>query len=94
MLATGVHVTAEAQDPYARERGRMLDEIAVLTRETRLESGRAALAERVMAAMAKVPRHEFVPADQKRNRQGAGGRDRLGLPGRGARRGGRRRLYH
>jgi protein-L-isoaspartate(D-aspartate) O-methyltransferase len=67
MLGTGGNVTAEAQDSHARERSRMLEEIALLTRETRLDTGRAALAERVMAAMAKVPRHEFVPADQRRN---------------------------
>ena len=60
-------MTAEAQDSHARERSRMLEEIALLTRETRLDTGRAALAENVMAAMAKVPRHEFVPADQRRN---------------------------
>lgn len=60
-------MTAEAQDAYARERKRMMDDITALTRETRLETGRAALGDRVMAAMAKVPRHEFVPADQKRN---------------------------
>ena len=59
-------MTAEAQDSYARERARMVEEIAALTRETRLETGRAALAERVMAAMAAVPRHEFVPESEKR----------------------------
>ena len=58
---------ADAQDPYARERQRMVDEIALLTRETRLETGRAALAERVRQAIVKVPRHEFVPPDQKGN---------------------------
>ncbi|MBI2296048.1 MAG: protein-L-isoaspartate O-methyltransferase, partial [Betaproteobacteria bacterium] len=45
----------------------MMDDITALTRETRLETGRAALGDRVMAAMTKVPRHEFVPADQKRS---------------------------
>jgi protein-L-isoaspartate(D-aspartate) O-methyltransferase len=60
-------MTAEAQESYARERARMLDEIVVLTRDTRLETGRAALGERVMAALAKVPRHAFVPPDQSRN---------------------------
>ena len=60
-------MAAEAQDAYARERKRMVEEIAALTRETRLETGRAALSERVMAAMAKVPRHEFVPSGEKRN---------------------------
>ena len=65
--AVGGAVAADAQDPYARERRRMLDEIALLTRDTRLETGRAVLAERVSQAIAKVPRHEFVPADQKAN---------------------------
>src|SRR5262245_54202331 len=65
--AAGGVVAADAQDPYARERRRMLDEIALLTRDTRLETGRAVLAERVSQAIAKVPRHEFVPADQKGN---------------------------
>jgi len=53
---------AEAQDPYARERDALLREIAAMARDTRGETGRAAFAERVMAAMAKVPRHRFVPA--------------------------------
>ena len=66
-LAPGGAMAADAPDAYARERSRMLDEIALLMRETRLETGRAALAERVRAAMAKVPRHEFVPPDQKGN---------------------------
>jgi protein-L-isoaspartate(D-aspartate) O-methyltransferase len=66
-LVSGGGMTAEAQDAYLRERNRMLDEIATLTRETRNETGRAALSERVRAAIAKVPRHEFVPPDQKRN---------------------------
>ncbi|OGA38719.1 MAG: protein-L-isoaspartate O-methyltransferase [Betaproteobacteria bacterium RIFCSPLOWO2_12_FULL_62_13] len=45
----------------------MLDEIVRHTRETRLETGRAALSERVTAAMAKVPRHRFVPPTEERN---------------------------
>jgi protein-L-isoaspartate(D-aspartate) O-methyltransferase len=57
----------EAQDGYERERARMVEEIAALARETRVETGRAALSERVMAAMSKVPRHEFVPAGERRN---------------------------
>ena len=45
----------------------MLDEIAQLTRETQRETGRAQLSERVMAALAKVPRHRFVtPEDEPR----------------------------
>jgi len=69
LLATlaSAPMEADAQDPYARERSRMVDEIALLTRETRLETGRAVLADRVRLAITKVPRHEFVPADQKVN---------------------------
>jgi protein-L-isoaspartate(D-aspartate) O-methyltransferase len=52
---------AQGQDGFEPQRKRMVEEIAALTRETRLETGRASLSERVMAAMAKVPRHEFVP---------------------------------
>jgi protein-L-isoaspartate(D-aspartate) O-methyltransferase len=67
LTPVGGSMGADAQDPYARERRRMLDEIDLLTRETRLETGRTVLAERVRSAVAKVPRHEFVPADQKGN---------------------------
>ncbi|MBI4195137.1 MAG: protein-L-isoaspartate(D-aspartate) O-methyltransferase [Betaproteobacteria bacterium] len=45
----------------------MLDEIAQNTRATRLETGRAALGGRVMAAVGKVPRHRFVPAGMERS---------------------------
>jgi protein-L-isoaspartate(D-aspartate) O-methyltransferase len=58
---------AQGDDGYELQRKRMVEEIAALTRETRLESGRGALSDRVMAAMAKVPRHEFVPALERRN---------------------------
>lgn len=60
-------MTAAAQDPYAADRKRMLDEIAQNTRATRLETGRAALGGRVMAAVGKVPRHRFVPAGMERS---------------------------
>ena len=58
-------MTADAQDVYEPQRRRLLEDIAQLTRETRLETGRAALSERTMAAMRKVPRHRFVlPGDE------------------------------
>ncbi len=59
-------VTAAAQDPYALRRREMLEDIVRLVRETQAETGRAALNDRVMAALAKVPRHRFVPADEER----------------------------
>jgi protein-L-isoaspartate(D-aspartate) O-methyltransferase len=58
---------AQGQDVYEPQRKRMVEEIAELARETRFETGRASLSERVMQAMAKVPRHEFVPASERRN---------------------------
>ena len=57
---------AEGQDSYAGQRKAMLDDIVTLTRETRFETGRATLSERVMAAMAKVPRHRFVLPGEER----------------------------
>ena len=51
---------AQAQDPYAREREALLQEIAAMARDTGAETGRAVFSARVMAAMAKVPRHRFV----------------------------------
>ena len=59
-------MTAQAQDVFEIPRRMLLDDIAHLTRETRLETGRAALSERTMAAMRKVPRHRFVlPGDER-----------------------------
>jgi protein-L-isoaspartate(D-aspartate) O-methyltransferase len=65
--AAGGGMQAQAQDAYEPQRKRMVEEIAALTRETRFDTGRASLSERVMGAMAKVPRHEFVPALERRN---------------------------
>ncbi|WP_332778321.1 protein-L-isoaspartate(D-aspartate) O-methyltransferase [Polaromonas sp.] len=55
---------AVAAEDFASERRRMMEEITALVRQTRNEIGKPALDERVMAVMGKVPRHEFVPADQ------------------------------
>ena len=60
--------SAAAQD-FAAERRRMVEDISALVRETRAEIGKGkirAFDERVMTVMARVPRHEFVPADQVR----------------------------
>jgi len=53
---------AQAQDPFARERSVLLQEIAAMARDTGAETGRPVFSARVMAAMAKVPRHRFVTA--------------------------------
>jgi protein-L-isoaspartate(D-aspartate) O-methyltransferase len=54
---------AIAQD-FATERRRMVEDITALVRETRAETGKSAFDARVMSVLARVPRHEFVPADQ------------------------------
>ena len=65
--AAGDAMEAPTPDGYARQRARMVEEIAALARETAADTGRAALSARVMAAMAKVPRHEFVAAGDTRS---------------------------
>ena len=52
-------------DRYATARSRMLDDIAALARQTQAETGRDVYAPRVMAALAAVPRHRFVPDDAR-----------------------------
>ncbi len=52
-----------AQDSTSRERERMVKDIAALAAMAAADTGRPVFSERVMAAMAKVPRHRFVPAD-------------------------------
>ena len=42
----------------------MVEDITAVVRETRAEIGKSAFDERVMSILARVPRHEFVPADQ------------------------------
>jgi protein-L-isoaspartate(D-aspartate) O-methyltransferase len=42
---------------------RMLDEIAATVTRTQAHTGRQRIGARVMAAMARVPRHEFVPRE-------------------------------
>ena len=52
-------------DPYADKRRRLLDEIEQDARDTAFWTGRKAFSERTMAAIAAVPRHEFVrPGDE------------------------------
>jgi protein-L-isoaspartate(D-aspartate) O-methyltransferase len=58
---------AQSQEAFELQRKRMVEEIAALARETRFDTGRVSLSARVMDGMAKVPRHEFVPALERRN---------------------------
>jgi len=64
-FAAGGMMETQAQDAWEPQRRRMVEEIVALAREARAATGRATLSERVLAAMAKVPRHELVPAGQK-----------------------------
>ena len=57
--------TAPAADEYARERERLIREIADDARATAYSTGLESFDERVMTAMQNVPRHEFVPERQK-----------------------------
>jgi protein-L-isoaspartate(D-aspartate) O-methyltransferase len=65
-LSSGVVEPAGSQAPHLGSHKQMLDEIVQMVRETQRETGRAALSERVMAAMARVPRHRFVPPEEER----------------------------
>lgn len=59
---TGVYATGE----YETARQEMVTTINRGVAETRAHTGISVLDERVMRAMATVPRHEFVPASMKR----------------------------
>lgn len=50
---------------YAELRERMIEEITADVRYTSRELGKSTLDPRVLQAMAKVPRHEFVPQGQR-----------------------------
>ena len=67
LLGSFVTMESPAQDRYAAERKAMLEEIARDTWDTRRETGRPQLSERVMQAMARVPRHRLVPAGEEAN---------------------------
>ncbi len=63
-LALAGGEASPAQDRYDRERAQMVREIAAMARMTAADTGRPVFAQRVMAAIAKVPRHRFVPQQQ------------------------------
>jgi len=62
LLAVTHAQPSDAQDPRAAARAQMVAEIAAMARETGAETGRPRFGDAVMAAMRKVPRHRFVPA--------------------------------
>ena len=54
-----------APDGYEDARRGMLEAVRRLVADTRVETGRAALAAEVMRALGRVPRHEFVPPERE-----------------------------
>ncbi|WP_085715239.1 protein-L-isoaspartate(D-aspartate) O-methyltransferase [Pseudomonas sp. B28(2017)] len=60
LASAGLH----ADDPFAPLRDAMVREIANMSSVTRDDTGRAEFSAPVMAAMARVPRHRFVPPDE------------------------------
>jgi len=65
-LLAAFAATAAAEMPdgtHALERARMVEAVARMAGETALETGRASFAPSVMAAIARVPRHRFVPPE-------------------------------
>ena len=50
------------ESSYAEARGRMVEAVARMARDTARETGRASFAPAVMDAMGRVPRHRFVPS--------------------------------
>jgi len=66
LLLAVVPAVTFGQDPYATERRAMVETIRTIAREAATETGKAAIDERVLAAMDKVPRHRFVPPGEVR----------------------------
>src|SRR3979411_2577936 len=66
-LATVCFGIGQAADSYQSLRRSLLEEIAEDVRNTAAYLNKRALDERVMAAMAAVPRHEFVPETERRH---------------------------
>ena len=57
--------SSQAVDRFEAERRALLEEIAAEAAETSSMTGLASIDSRVMAAMDSVPRHEFVPPEEK-----------------------------
>ena len=67
ILFAGISIPALSADKYERARQAMVRIIEQDVRETSLYLDKQALDPRVMAAMGKVPRHEYVPRRLRRN---------------------------
>ena len=65
LLVTAPYRPTLAVDHYAHARQEMVTAIADMARETSIYIDNVALDPQVMAAMGKVPRHAFVPFDER-----------------------------
>ena len=65
LIAVSAVSTTGAADSYAAERQMLLAEIEQDVRDTAQYLNKRALDERVMRALGKVPRHEFIPAGER-----------------------------
>lgn len=64
LAALAPMLPTDAADAHAQARRRMVQEIEQLTRLTAPTTGRSTLSAPVLAALAKVERHRFVPPEQ------------------------------
>jgi protein-L-isoaspartate(D-aspartate) O-methyltransferase len=68
LAASLVHVVGAASaGSHQKALERMLQEIEADTALTARQTGRSSLDDRVLAAMGRVPRHEFVPSELRRH---------------------------
>jgi protein-L-isoaspartate(D-aspartate) O-methyltransferase len=65
--ATPPTPAAAGTGEFTAERRALIADIVALARETGTETGRPAFDPRVMAVLAAVPRHHFVPPEQQRS---------------------------
>jgi protein-L-isoaspartate(D-aspartate) O-methyltransferase len=63
----GAVIPVGAADAYDAKRRAMVQEVASMGREVASEIGGKGIDERVLAVMARVPRHAFVPAEEVRH---------------------------
>ena len=64
LVLVALAAVALAAEDFATERRLMVEEIESMVASTAAETERATLDPRVLEAMAKVPRHEFVPPEE------------------------------
>ncbi len=64
IILLGLITAARSEGDLAPERRQMIEEIKAMAASTASTGGVAEIGPRVLAAMEKVPRHEFVPREE------------------------------